>query len=194
MLVKGSFLSRIINRFWVKSAVIPQNPLAELKLDISRPIVYVLDQNSASDLLALQKICSQSGLPDPYQTMQLHGIELPLVIYLHDWYFFNKSSLKREQSVYLDRYQQLLSLHQEHADVDVQLIPVTFFWGRNPGKQSPRKAFLGHSNPSCLQKSWAIFTAGKDHLVRFNAPISVRALVDKNKNSKNFNQNGLNMC
>ena len=184
MLVKGSFLSRIINRFWVKSAVIPQNPLAELKLDISRPIIYVLDQNSASDLLALQQMCFQSGLPDPYQTIVLHGVELPLVIYLHDWYCFKKSSLKREQSVYLERYQQLLSLHQQHADVDVQLVPVTFFWGRNPGKQNPRKAFLGHSNPSCLQKSWAILTAGKDHLVRFNAPISVRALVDKNKNSK----------
>ena len=184
MLAKRTFISRTVNRFWVKSAVVPQNPLTELKLDLSRPIIYVLDQNNASDLLALQKACSELALPDPYQMVQLHGTELPAVIYLHQRYFFKKSLLKAEQSTYLKQYQKLLSLHQDHLNEDVQLVPVTFFWGRNPGKDNPRKAFAGHSNPSFLQKAWSIISAGRDHLIRFNAPISVRALVDKNKDSK----------
>lgn len=181
MLVKGSFVSRWVNHFWVKSVVVPQNPLVELKLDHARPIIYVLDQNSASDLLALQKACADLALPDPYQSLSLHGTTLPAVIYLHDGYFFKKQPLKHDQAVYLQQYQTLLTLHQAHSELDVQLVPVTCFWGRDPGKQNPRKAFLGHSNPSAIAKAWMIIRSGKDHLVRFNSPLSVRALVNKNK-------------
>jgi len=181
VLVKRSFLSRLINRFWVKSAVVPQNPLAELKLDLSRPIIYVLDQNSASDLLALQQACRELALPDPYQSIYLHNETMPAVIYLHDWHLFKQSSLKKKQPTYLKQYQQLLKLHQEYSNMDVQLVPVTFFWGRNPGKQKARKIFSGRSNPNCIQKAWSILTTGRDHLIRFNAPISVRQLAKAEK-------------
>lgn len=184
MLNKGSFWSRVVSRFWVKSIVVPQNPLSELKLDLSRPIVYVLDQNSASDLLTLQKACRNCALPDPYLPLQLHNTGLSAVIYLHEWSLFKNKPLKKEQSVYLEQYQQLLSLHQQHPELNVQLVPVTFFWGRNPGKQNPQKAFSRNSNMSCVRKAWSILTAGSDHLIRFNAPISVQSLIDKNKNSK----------
>lgn len=184
MLVKGALLSRLVNRFWVNSRVVPQNPLVALKLDLSRPIIYVLDQNSASDLLALQKACTTVALPDPYQSLLLHGTQLPAVIYLHDGYFFKKRALKQEQATYLQQYQKLLALHQQYTDLDVQLVPVTCFWGRHPGKQSPRHAFAGHSNPSVFKKAWAILCGGQDHLLRFNTALSVRVLVDKNKNQK----------
>lgn len=186
VLVTGSFLSRMLNRFWVKTMVVPQNPLSELKLDPSKPIIYVLDQNSASDLLALKKACSECALANPYKPLKIHGKEIPAVIYLHDWNLFTKGSLKKDRAVYMERYQQLLDLHLAYADVDIQLIPVTCFWGRHPGKQNPRKAFSGFSNPSGIKKAWSIMTAGKDHLIRFNAPISVRHLVEKSsdKNSK----------
>jgi len=184
VLIKGSFGSWMVNRFWVKSIVVPQNPLAELKLDLSRPIIYVLDQNSGSDLVALQKACINHALPDPYVSLKLHNISLSAVIYLHEWSFFKKKPLKHQQSVYLQQYQQLLMLHQQHPELNVQLVPVTFLWGRNPGKQNPRKAFSRNSNMSCLHKAWSILTAGSDHLIRFNAPVSVASLIDKNKNSK----------
>ena len=183
MLAKGSFWSRMVSRFWVKSVVVPQNPLIELKLDLSRPIVYVLDQNSANDLLALQKACREHALPDPYLPLQVHDTTLSAVIYLHDGYLFTKKPLQQEQSTYLQQYQQLSDLHLKYADLDVQLVPVTFFWGRNPGVQNPRQAFSGNSNVSFFQKSWSILTAGNDHLIRFNAPISVKMLLGKNNDS-----------
>ena len=184
MLIKSSFWSRIVSRFWVKSVVVPQNPLTELNLDLSRPIIYVLDQNSANDLLALQKACRELALPDPYLPLQVHGTTLSAVIYLHDWYLFKKKPLQQSQSVYLQQYQQLSHLHLQYNDLDVQLVPVTFFWGRNPGGQNPRQAFSGNSNVSCLQKAWSIISAGNDHLIRFNAPISVKTLSEKNNDVK----------
>jgi glycerol-3-phosphate O-acyltransferase len=183
VLAKGSFWSRMVSRFWVKSVVVPQNPLIELKLDLSRPIVYVLDQNSANDLLALQKACREHTLPDPYLPLQVHDTTLSAVIYLHDGYLFTKKPLQQEQSTYLQQYQQLSDLHLKYENLDVQLVPVTFFWGRNPGVQNPRQAFSGNSNVSFFQKSWSILTAGNDHLIRFNAPISVKMLLGKNNDS-----------
>jgi len=193
VLAKSYFLSRLVNRFWVKSAVVPQNPLAELKLDLSRPIIYVLDQNSASDLIALQQVCRSLALPDPYQAVSFHstgGLQtLPAVIYLHAWHlfktpFFTQRDKAKKPPHYLTQYQDLLALHQLDPTIDVQLVPVTFFWGRNPGRQKSRKVFSGQSNPNIVQKAWSILTAGRDQLIRFNAPISVRNLVDPQKNSK----------
>jgi len=182
-LIKRSFVSRLINRFWVKSHFVPQNPLSELGLDLSRPIIYVVDQNSASDLLSLQSSCAKAGLPDPYQPIKIHGKSFSAVIYLHDYYFFKQKSLKHDQSVYLAQYQQILNMHQQHAVVDLQIVPVTFFWGRNPGKKNPQQTNLSASNVSCLQKAWSILRSGQDHLVRFNAPISIKSLLEKEGSS-----------
>ncbi|WP_313158993.1 hypothetical protein, partial [Mixta calida] len=43
--------------FLVKSKAIPGDPVAELGLDTSRPIMYVLPYDSKADLLALRTQC-----------------------------------------------------------------------------------------------------------------------------------------
>ncbi|WP_181817776.1 glycerol-3-phosphate 1-O-acyltransferase PlsB [Psychromonas sp. B3M02] len=188
MLAKGTIWSKISNRFWVSSKVVPNNPLSTLGIDASRPIIYVLEQNSSSDLLALQKACQQTALPDPFQIITIADQVLSAVIYLHDNYWFKKAELKQQQSNYLNQYQQLFSLYRADNDLAVQLVPVTFFWGRNPGKQTSRQAFSGHTNISRWHKACLMMVAGRDHLIRFNPPISVSALIKDHRNTDSKQQ------
>ena len=64
--------------------VVPQKLIMGLTLDLARPIIYVVDPNSASDLFALQKACSKVRLPDPCSPIELHRESLSAVIYLYD--------------------------------------------------------------------------------------------------------------
>ena len=48
-----------------KPAVLPENPIEELKLDLEQPIHYVLSHYSATDLNLLHQQCEKLGLPSP---------------------------------------------------------------------------------------------------------------------------------
>ncbi|WP_413700676.1 hypothetical protein ACLKMH_02025 [Psychromonas sp. KJ10-10] len=141
MLAKGSLFSRLINRLWVTSKHVPFDAITELNIDLQRPIIYVVEQNNASDLLGLQASCKQAGLPDPYQTIDINGEQISSLIFIHNWSFFSPNTPQLQDAPYLTQYQQLLDLHQADNSLDVQLIPVTFYWGRNPGRAG-KKSFL----------------------------------------------------
>ncbi|MFA0698410.1 glycerol-3-phosphate 1-O-acyltransferase, partial [Vibrio sp. 10N.222.49.C9] len=44
-------------------------------------------------------------------------------------------------------FTQLLKLHREQSDLDVQLIPTTVMWGRKPGKEGRDKPYLENLSP-----------------------------------------------
>ena len=63
---------------------------------------------------------------------------------------------------------------------DVQLVPVTILWGREPGKQdSVIRALLAESwqQVSTLRHLLAMLIHGRHTVVRFNAPLSLRAFL-----------------
>ena len=178
MLAKGSLFSRFINRIWVTSNHVPLLAVEELKIDCQRPIIYVVEQNHASDLLGLQTSCKKAGLPDPYQSINVNGQEIHALIFIHNWSLFASTGPKLQDAPYLEQYQQLLDLHQVDKDLDIQLIPVTFYWGRNPGRRGKKSWFdlRDQGTVGLFLKSLIVLKNGKDHLVRFNQPISLQQL------------------
>ncbi|WP_354622996.1 glycerol-3-phosphate 1-O-acyltransferase PlsB [Psychromonas sp. MME2] len=192
MFAKGSFISRFINKYWVTNQYVPLRVVDELKLDLKRPIIYVLAQNCANDLLRLQASCLQAGLADPYQSIDVNGERISAIVFIDDWYLFSSRAGQAKNSAqdapYLRQYEQLLRLHQQDPDLDIQLVPITLYWGRHPGKQNKKswlnsvdKAHLG-----ALHKSLIVLKNGKDHFIRFNPPISMAALCQREKSAPHF--------
>ncbi|ABM02062.1 glycerol-3-phosphate acyltransferase [Psychromonas ingrahamii 37] len=177
MLVKGSIFHRVINKYWVSNHYVPVNPVAELQLDLSRPIIYLVAQNCASDLLALQSCCLQAGLPDPYRPINVDQENLSATIFIDDS-VLSSPKAQLQDAAYLRQYQQLLTLHRRLPNLNIQLLPVTFYWGRNPGKQGRRSCFdrVEQRSVGSLHKIGIVLKNGKDHLLRFNKPISIAAL------------------
>jgi len=188
VLLKGSIFHQFINKYWVTSHYVPVDPIAELQLDLTRPIIYLIAQNCANDLLELQSCCLQAGLPDPYRSIILCGQKLSATIFIEDSSSSSSSSKADQPPPYLAKYQQLIDLHRLRPNLDIQLLPVTFFWGRNPGKQGKKSRFdrLEQRPSGSLHKVAIVLKNGKDHLLRFNKPISIAALgqrVDPQKNN-----------
>jgi glycerol-3-phosphate O-acyltransferase len=183
VLAKGSLFSRFINRIWVTSNHVPLQAVQELNIDRERPIIYVVEQNNASDLLGLQASCKKAKLPDPYQPITVNGQKISALIYIHNWSLFASKAPQLQDAPYLEQYQQLLDLHQVDKDLDIQLIPVTFYWGRNPGRQGKRSWFdlREQGQVGLFHKSLIVLKNGRDHLVRFNQPISIKKLSHREK-------------
>ena len=186
MLLKGSIFHQFINKYWVTSHYVPVDPIAELQLDLSRPVIYLIAQNCASDLLELQSCCLQAGLPDPYCPIRVAGQNLSATIFIEDGPLSSPEA-QLQDAAYLAKYQQLLELHRRQPNLDIQLLPVTFYWGRNPGKQGKRSDLdkVEQDPIGSLHKIFIVLKKGKDHLIRFNKPISMAALRHRQDQQKN---------
>ena len=55
----------------VKPATIPSDPVADLELDLERPIAYILPYSSNTDLLTLRSSAKALGLPDPLTKLEI---------------------------------------------------------------------------------------------------------------------------
>ncbi|MBY7765939.1 glycerol-3-phosphate 1-O-acyltransferase PlsB [Vibrio fluvialis] len=159
----------------VKGTAIPSNPIDDLDIDINKPIVYALPFRSNVDLLTLQTHALQAGLPDPLEPLTINGQTLKRYVFISS----RPTLLQDDNYVPTDSiatFSELLSLHQTDSELDVQVIPATVLWGRKPGKEGRERSYLQALNGP--QKAKAVFTAGRDCLVRFSPVVSLRYMAD----------------
>ncbi|WP_158147045.1 glycerol-3-phosphate 1-O-acyltransferase PlsB [Vibrio fluvialis] len=159
----------------VKGTAIPSNPIDDLDIDINKPIVYALPFRSNVDLLTLQTHALQAGLPDPLEPLTINGQTLKRYVFISS----RPTLLQDDNYVPTDSiatFSELLSLHQTDSELDVQVIPATVLWGRKPGKEGRERPYLQTLNGP--QKAKAVFTAGRDCLVRFSPVVSLRYMAD----------------
>lgn len=159
----------------VKGTVIPSNPIDDLEIDINKPIVYALPFRSNVDLLTLQTHALQAGLPDPLEPLTIHGHTLKRYVFISS----RPTLIQDDNQVPTDSiatFSEMLSLHQEDSELDVQVIPATVLWGRKPGKEGRERPYLQALNGP--QKAKAVFAAGRDCLVRFSPVVSLRYMAD----------------
>lgn len=172
-------------RILVRSKSIPVDPKIELGLDTARPIMYVLPYNSKADILTLRAQCLAHGLPDPLQPLTVAGVSLPRFVFIHGGPRVFTYYTPKEESIKL--FHDYLDLHNQHPDLDVQMVPVSVMFGRAPGREK------GEINPPLrtlngLQKFFAVCWLGRDSFVRFSQPVSLRLIASEHGTDKKIAQ------
>ncbi|WP_045493454.1 glycerol-3-phosphate 1-O-acyltransferase PlsB [Vibrio hyugaensis] len=159
----------------VKGTTIPSNPIDDLNIDLTKPIVYALPFRSNVDLLTLQKQAMSLGLPDPLSPLEINGKTLTRYVFIasRPTVMSNDNDVPSES---VSLFTELLELHQLDSELDVQMIPATVLWGRKPGKEENHKPYLQPMNGP--QKAKAVIGAGRDCLVRFSPVVSLRYMAD----------------
>ncbi len=172
------FLKYILNSL-VKSKHIPLEPIAELHLQLDRPIVYALKTDAISDKLTLQLCCKKLGLPDPLSSLTINGRAVPRLVCLDK----PASLFGKEKGPlpFIPQFQTLLELHRGDPKLDIQLVPTTLFWGRAPGYEgeSPVLSLIKSGSPHRLKKALIIAFRGRDNLIRFNKAVSLREMAQQ---------------
>lgn len=145
--------------------------------DPQLPIVYVLPYRSLSDLLVLDHECDRAGLPRPVRSVEALMEEEAHVFLSHEHAWTARPDPRRQPP----RLQQVLARVEENPGLDVQLVPVSVFWGQSPDvESSPIKLLFAYNWAvgGRLRKLLAILLHGRKIRVRFGAAIPLRELTD----------------
>jgi len=166
---------------WVRSETINQSSFT-LNLDRSRPVFYVLQLPSLSDLAVVDTECRKAGLPRPILPVAVGNLLEPAAFFYltpePDW--LGRQD-KRGAPPTLER---LVSAISQNAAEDAQIIPVSVFWGQSPDSESsPWKLLFADSwaVTGRLRRLVSILILGRKTRVQFSAPIHLRELVEENK-------------
>ena len=166
---------------WVRSETINQSAF-NLKLDRSKPVIYVLRQPSASDLAVVDHECTKAALPRPVEPVQVgHHTEPAAFFYLNEEPGWFSRQDKRFISPTLKRL--VSELNRNDLD-DAQIVPVSVFWGLSPDHEtSPWKLLFADSwaVTGRLRRLISILILGRRTRVQFSSPIHLGELVAQNK-------------
>ncbi len=166
---------------WVRSETINQSAFT-LKLDRSKPVFYVLQRASLSDLAVLDHECSKAGLPRPVADVAVGDhIEPAAFIFLNpaaSWFGTRPRAVTPAPLV------RLVAALEQNAVDNAQIVPVSVFWGQNPAREtSPWKLLFADSwaVTGRLRKLLSILMLGRKTRVQFSTPIQLNELVAQNK-------------
>ncbi len=158
-------LARRLLYLWVRTTVFSETAA----VDRSRPVCYVLQDRHLSNVLVLFREAREVGLPPARAPLDMPGVDGR-----RSFFFLNR---RRGASPLLERMVRAVAADPA---LDVQIVPVLILWGRAPAKQdSILKALLAETwrAPGALRQFLAVLLHGRQTLVRFNAPLSLRELV-----------------
>lgn len=174
---------RLPFRWWVQAKTMPKDPLKEAGIDPSRPVCFVTPTGSLSDLIVIDEQCRRLGLPRPrYQASALRDGAVPrsgaVHMFLSSLRLFQADRESRKEI--LHPLTRMVENARAKPDFNIQLVPVSVFWGRNPGKseQSIMKLlFFDDEHAGVIQKFFIVLVQGRNVLVQFGKPINLQEQV-----------------
>lgn len=149
----------------------PGDLTGALGIDLQRPVCYVLPARSWIDWFALERLCAEQGLPRPHRT----GRTLPTAQRAACLYL----SALVESRTSGNEITALVDAAIHTPDYDVQLVPVSLFWGRDPGQETSlfRLLFADSTTAGRLQKFLIMLANGRNVLANFGRPLWFRAYL-----------------
>lgn len=164
-------------KWLVKTSNIPTDIEGELGIDKTRPIIYLLQTNSATDQVALEISTKMLGLPAPDANIVVNGEKHANCLFL-----------EKPQSVFTKRtrhtdinksFTRLFQLHRDDPELDLQIVPVSIFWGRGPGRESVGwgELLAGRASPSWLRKFFIVLFLGRDNFVHYSQAVSSKIMA-----------------
>ncbi|WP_314019185.1 glycerol-3-phosphate 1-O-acyltransferase PlsB [Stutzerimonas degradans] len=166
---------------WVRSETINQSVFT-LKLDRSKPVFYVLQQASLSDLAVLDVECAKAGLPRPVADVAVGDHVEPAA-----FFFLNPAASwfgRRARLVAPPTLVRLVGALEHNAVENAQIIPVSVFWGQSPNRETSAWKLLFADSWAVtgrLRKLLSILVLGRKTRVQFSAPVQLNELVALNK-------------
>jgi glycerol-3-phosphate O-acyltransferase len=163
---------------WVRAAVKPEDAGAAIAAR-PRPVCYVLERESQTDLAVLSMVCAKLGLPSPERRMAVGERRA-------DKAYFE---LIRPAGLFTTRHAQraprylvqLVAAAADHSQLDVDLVPVAIFWGRAPHREASLWRLLFAEDwvlVGRFRKVLGVLVNGRDILVHFGEPVRLRDALE----------------
>ncbi|PRY71723.1 glycerol-3-phosphate 1-O-acyltransferase PlsB [Halomonas ventosae] len=168
-------LERLMAR-WARIRLIEPEPEA-LSLEPTLPTLYVLPHPALSDTLLLASLTRAHGLPAAGGRRTIGAVTLPASTALPAPIRRLGRRTRRPAAPFLSLIEQC----QRDPGRDVQLVPVSIFWGRAPGKRFGVWQLLAADSwqlTGRLRRLLSVVINGKDVEVHLGTPLRLSELLD----------------
>jgi glycerol-3-phosphate O-acyltransferase len=162
----------------VRFRCVPENPDA-IGIDRSRPVCYALHVRQLSAFVVLDDAARQCGLPLPSAPLVAEGAREG-----SSFFFLTRSGqpspLSRNPYRYSKRLERLIAAVRSEPALDVQVVPVSVFWGRAPGRDDSVVAALFADSwvtPGFVRQFLRVLIHGRETQVSFGEPFSLREAI-----------------
>jgi glycerol-3-phosphate O-acyltransferase len=162
---------------WARPHVLPEDLQARFGTQ-TRPVCYVLEMHGVADLVVLEKVAAAHRLPSPSQALK-RPLPDSSVFFLDRFADFWGDRIDRRISPPL---RQLVRAASTDKTLDVDLIPVSVFWGRAPQhERSWLRLLLAETwdRVGRFRRLLSVLVNGRNLFVQFGEPVSLRALVEE---------------
>lgn len=159
----------------IRYRVTPETLAEKLRLDPARPVVYVLAARSWGDLFVLDRICRDLGLPAPRRTgTSFPSADRPGVLYL---------PALLETRIRKTELSGVVEGAARDAAYDVQIVPVSVYWGRDPGQETSlfKLLFADSVQAGMLRKLFIMLVNCRQVYANFAQPLGFRDFIDKER-------------
>jgi glycerol-3-phosphate O-acyltransferase len=180
-----TLLARLTVKTLVRFTTVPDSA-SQLHIDRSKPIVYALHVRQLSALLILEDATARLGLPRPLAPLVTETIKES-----GSFFFLTRSGqpspLQRNPYEYSKRLTRLVAATRNDRQADIQIVPVSIFWGRSPTKQdSIFKALLADNwaAPGIFKQLLRLIIHGRQTMLKFGEPIALNQALESNATSE----------
>jgi glycerol-3-phosphate O-acyltransferase len=175
---------RKILSLWVRATIKPDDAAAAIAASL-RPVCYVLERESRTDLAVLNLVCARLSLPSPERRLPIGARRADKAYFelIRPAGLFTRRNVRRAP-LYL---QQLVAAAAAHPQVDVDLVPVAIFWGRAPHKEASLWRLLFAENwvlVGRFRKMLNVLVNGRNTLVHFGEPVRLRDALQDGMNEQ----------
>jgi glycerol-3-phosphate O-acyltransferase len=156
---------RTILGLWVKVTIKPDDAAAVIA-SRPRPVCYVLERESHTDLAMLYSACAELRLPRPARRFELAR---------RARFWTRRGHLRAPRYLV-----QLVAAADANPEFDVDLVPVAIFWGRAPLKEVSLWRLLFSEDWVLMgrfRKLLNIIFNGRNTVVHFGEPLGLREAI-----------------
>jgi len=165
---------RKILGLWVRATPKPDDAAAVIAAR-PRPVCYVLERESQTDLAVLSMVCARLNLPSPERRLLIGGRRADKAYFelIRPAGLFTTRNAVRPPRYVL----QLVAAAAAHPQFDLDLVPVAIFWGRAPHKEASLWRLLFAEDwvlVGRFRKILSVIVNGRNTLVHFGEPVRLR--------------------
>ncbi len=164
-----SYLLRPVLK-WVHTDTHPEDIKGHLSLR-DDPVIYVLPKRSIIDYLVLLRTCREHGLPEPDLGLEFNKNRRAVCLFLEKTGPIKRIRRLRPSQVLLNLVRQV----QETTGKKAQIIPVSLFWGKDPGTEEPsifKLIFNDDEDAGWIQKMLIVIAQGRNTSIYLAKPFA----------------------
>ncbi|MBO8415437.1 MAG: glycerol-3-phosphate 1-O-acyltransferase PlsB [Proteobacteria bacterium] len=158
---------------------IPFEPEKHIKVDPDKPVVYLTVSSSVGNLLTIERLTQRIGWPSPFGKFEMGGMSLQRTAFLRTPRMFSTHAHVRDLNIVFNAWLEAA----KKAGSDLQIIPITVLWSRNPSYEGIALRGIDGANTS-WRKFWTLLFAGRDNCTIISDPVSALELSARLKSKK----------